>query len=201
MSKKLVLLVDDEEIIVRTMKDDLEFEGYRVDVALDGQEGLSLFAVHRHNLVIVDLIMKEMGGIELAQKIKEIDPQTKVVVLTGYGTRQSAIDALRLGVSDFLIKPYNRKDLSQKVAKVLGDQEEVVLRSKLNVIERKLNEWGLTTREIEISKLMFAGMTKDEIASKLFISKMTVVTHIKNIYKKLNVNNLSKFIAKLTQLP
>jgi len=198
MSNKSILLVDDEETIVHTMRDDLEFEGYKVDVAFDGKEGLELFASHRHNLVIIDLVMAEIGGIELAEKIKDIDPQVKIIILTGYGSRSSAIDALRLEVSDFFLKPYNRKELSQKISELIDHQQEAILRLKLTATERRLTEWGLTAREIEISKLMLVGRTKEEIASMLFISKMTVDTHIKNLYKKMNINSLSNFIRKLS---
>lgn len=197
MNNKSILLVDDEEIIVKTMCDDLQCDGYQVDIALSGQEGLDLFSSRKYNLVISDLIMKEMDGIELAGKLKEIDPQVKIIILTGQGTRTSAIDALRLGVSDYLLKPYDRNELSQKVKKMLIDQQEDFLSLNLTATNKKFTEWGLTEREIEVSKLMFTGKTKDEIASALFISKMTVLTHTKNIYKKLDVNSLSKFISKL----
>ncbi|MBT3184355.1 MAG: response regulator transcription factor [Nitrospina sp.] len=195
MSNKSILLVDDEEIIVKTMRDDLQCEGYRVDVALDGKEGLALFATHRHSLVIVDLVMAEMGGIELVEKIKDVDSQTKVVILTGYGTRDSAIDSLRLGVSDFLIKPYERKELLIKIAQLL---EDAVADEASPKVDGALKAWGLSEREIEVSKLMLVGTTKEEIAFKLFISKLTVDTHIKNIYKKMKINSLAKFIGKLS---
>lgn len=195
MNNKSILIVDDEQLIIETMCDDLRNEGYRVDCAFDGQQGLNLFTTNRHNLVITDLEMRGMGGNELVQKIKDIDSQVKVIILTGYGTRESAIESLRLKVDDFILKPYERKDLLKKVAKFLISQASngVTLEAS-----RALKEWGLSDREVEVGKLMLAGTTKEEIASMLFISKMTVNTHIKNIYKKLKVNSLSKFIGKLS---
>ena len=195
MSKKSILVVDDEEIIVNTLSDDLQCQGYRVDIASDGQRGLDLFKIHRHKLVIADLNMECMGGIEMVKKIKAIDSQTKVIVLTGYGTRESAIDSLRMRVDDFILKPYERKGLLEKIALLLDNQAETSALQKANA---PWETWGLSEREIEVSKLMLVGRTKEEIASQLFISKLTVDTHVKNIYKKLNVNSLSKFIGKLS---
>ncbi len=177
------------------MRDDLQCEGYRVDIALDGLHGLSLFECCRHNMVVADLEMEGLGGIELVRKIKDMDSQTKVIILTGYGTRESAIDSLRLKVDDFILKPYDRKGLLKKIKRLLEDQDGNAVLLKVGDI---LKGWGLSEREIEVSKLMLVGTTKVEIASRLFISKMTVDTHIKNIYKKMKVNSLSKFIAKLS---
>lgn len=195
MNNKSILVVDDEEIIVNTLNDDLQCQGYRVDIALDGQRGLDLFEIHRHKLVIADLSMECMGGIEMVKKIKAIDSQTKVIILTGYGTRESAIESLRMRVDDFILKPYERKGLLEKIAQLLDDQSE---NSALQKAIVTWEIWGLSEREIEVSKLMLVGRTKEEIASQLFISKLTVDTHVKNIYKKLNVNSLSKFIGKLS---
>lgn len=194
MKSKSILLVDDEAIIVQTLCDDLQYGGYRVDAASNGQQGLDLFETYRHNLVVADLNMAGMGGMELVKKIKDIDSQVKIIILTGYGTRESAIDSLRLKVDDFFLKPYERKELLKKISQLLDDQAES--RASLKSI-KTLKEWGLSEREIEVSELMLVGTTKEEIGSQLFISKMTVETHIKNIYKKLKVNSLSTFIGKL----
>ena len=152
--------------------------------------------INRYNLVITDLEMRGMGGNELAQKIKEIDSEVKVVILTGYGTRESAIESLRLKVDDFFLKPYERKDLLEKVAHLMVSQASDGVAQDTS---RLLKEWGLSDREIEVGKLMLVGTTKEEIASLLFISKLTVNTHIKNMYKKLKVNSLSKFIGKVRE--
>lgn len=196
MKDKSILIVDDEKLIVETMCDDLRNEGYQVDFAYDGNRGLDMFKINRYNLVITDLEMRGMGGNELAQKIKEIDSEVKVVILTGYGTRESAIESLRLKVDDFFLKPYERKDLLEKVAHLMVSQASDGVAQDTS---RLLKEWGLSDREIEVGKLMLVGTTKEEIASLLFISKLTVYTHIKNMYKKLKVNSLSKFIGKVRE--
>ena len=100
-----------------------------------------------------------------------------------------------MGVSDFLIKPYERKELLIKIAQLL---EDAVADEASPKVDGALKAWGLSEREIEVSKLMLVGTTKEEIAFKLFISKLTVDTHIKNIYKKMKINSLAKFIGKLS---
>ncbi len=194
MKDKSILIVDDEKLIIETMCDDLRNEGYRVDFAYDGKRALDLFTINRHNLIITDLEMRGMGGNELVQNIKDIDSDVKVIILTGYGTRESAIESLRLKVDDFFLKPYERKELLKKVAQLMVSQASNGVAQDTS---RLLKEWGLSDREIEVGKLMLVGTTKEEIASLLFISKLTVNTHIKNIYKKLKVNSLSKFIGKI----
>ncbi|MBN4077822.1 response regulator [Nitrospina gracilis] len=115
MKNKSVLVVDDEELIVQTMRDDLRLVGYQVDVAYDAQQALGLFQEIQHDLVITDLHMKTVGGIELIRKLKDFNSRTRIIVITGYGTTESAIDSLRLKVDDFILKPYDRNDLLEKI--------------------------------------------------------------------------------------
>ncbi len=105
MSNEVLLLVDDERSVVEALEIFLEGEGFDVLSAHSGAEGLELFVRKRPQYVITDLKMPKMSGLELTGEIRKVDENVPVVILTGYGTLESAIDAIRLNVFDFVTKP------------------------------------------------------------------------------------------------
>jgi DNA-binding NtrC family response regulator len=107
MSTATILIVDDEEIFLLSLKNNLARLGYAVVPATTGREALTLLKEQSVDLVITDLNMPEMDGIELLNLIKELHPSLPVVVFTAQGSIESAVDAIRLGAFDFLEKPFN----------------------------------------------------------------------------------------------
>ena len=201
MNKKSILVIEDEEIIRHTLSEDLSHEGYLVNIASNGDEGVKKFSKNSHDLVIVDLIMEGMGGIQAIREIKKIRSDTPVIILTGYGDKDSAIDALRLGVLDYFPKPYPRKEFLRKVAQCLAytkSSGEKRTGSALDVY-RKMDCSGLTRREIEVCLLMREGPTYEKLAESMFISKHTIKNHLKNIFKKLGVNSGTELVALLNR--
>ena len=87
MSNQSILIIDDELLILDTMSKDLSDQGYNVDTAENGEDGIIKFCKTNHNLVIIDLVMEGLSGIQTAKEIKDLKPETKVIFLTGYGTR------------------------------------------------------------------------------------------------------------------
>ncbi len=130
-----ILLVDDEIIILKTIADKLEDEGLHVTTASNGQEGLDKFRVNNINLVITDLMMEGMNGIDMLKGIKTQAPETSVIILTGYGDLTSSIDAMRLGVDDYLLKPC---DLNELVFRINQCLEKQSLRKKVKMYENIL---------------------------------------------------------------
>jgi len=106
-----LLIVEDEPLLRITVSDALEKEGWMVDQAEDGVRGLTLFKRMLHEVVLVDLVMPRMGGMEVLRRIKEIAPDTTVIVITAYGTVDKAVDAMREGASDFITKPFSISQL------------------------------------------------------------------------------------------
>lgn len=135
MKKKTVLLVDDEEVIRFTLGRDLEEAGYAVTRVADGKEGLSRLRKRHVDLVITDLLMEGMDGIEVLRACKEIDPEVCVVILTGFGDLSSAIDAVRHGADDYLLKPYDFDDLVLRLSRCLERRE---LQKKVQAYEEIL---------------------------------------------------------------
>ena len=106
------LLIDEDEPLLRiTMADALRKEGWAVDVAGDGAKGAALFEQHMHDLVLTDLVMPKLGGMDLLKRLKAIQPETTVIIITAHGTVDRAVEAMREGAADFIAKPFSMAQL------------------------------------------------------------------------------------------
>jgi len=121
--KKKILIVDDDLILRTLLEENLSSQGYEVETAASGEAAVAMLARHRYNLVITDLVMEKMSGLEVLRRAKEQDKNIIVFVLTGYGELDSAVEALRAGAEDYLLKPYNAEELFMRIARVLEKQE------------------------------------------------------------------------------
>ena len=106
-----LLIVEDEPLLRITMGDALRKEGWAVDVAEDGAKGAALFEQHMHDLVLSDLVMPRLGGMELLKRIKALQPETTVIIITAHGTVDRAVEAMREGAADFIAKPFSMAQL------------------------------------------------------------------------------------------
>jgi len=100
-----ILVIDDERAIRNTLKEVLEYENYEVDIAEDGEKGLKLFDSNNYDVVLCDIKMPRMDGVEVLQKITEISDNTPVIMISGHGNIDTAVDAIKKGAFDFLEKP------------------------------------------------------------------------------------------------
>jgi DNA-binding NtrC family response regulator len=113
-----LLIVEDEPLLRITMADALRNEGWMVDVAEDGVKGAALFEQHVHDLVLTDLVMPRLGGMDLLKRIKALQPDTTVVILTAHGTVDRAVEAMREGAADFIAKPFSMAQLVVRLRNV-----------------------------------------------------------------------------------
>ncbi len=118
MTQTSVLIVDDEQLIRESLRLDLLDQGCRVDMAASGEEAVTMLE-HEYDLIVTDLIMEGMSGLDVLRAAKEQRPDQAVFILTGYGELDSAISALRLGADDYLLKPYNHEELILRVNRCL----------------------------------------------------------------------------------
>lgn len=130
-----ILLVDDEEIIRATVGRDLSKEGYDVTLCNNGMEAIKLLQEINYDIVLTDLMMEGVGGLDVLKKAKEINPDIMVIVITGFGSLSSAIDALRLGATDYMLKPCNRAELSMRINNCI---EKIELRRIIKAYENIL---------------------------------------------------------------
>ncbi|WP_310599388.1 response regulator [Desulfobulbus sp.] len=131
-----ILIVDDEELIRESLRLDFQDMGYRTEIAASGEEACALLQEKEYDLIVTDLIMKEIGGLEVLRQAKGKHADQIVFILTGYGELNSAIEALRLGADDYLLKPYNHDELMLRVAKSLTGR---TLRQKVQFYESMLS--------------------------------------------------------------
>ena len=123
MKKYHLLLVDDDPFILEGIGDDLASNGYQVTRSSSGEMAVKLLDIMDFDLVITDLIMESADGIKVLQKAKQVNPTTQVIILTGYGDIESAIEALRNNADDYLLKPCESQEMIFRVKNCLEKQE------------------------------------------------------------------------------
>lgn len=130
-----ILLVDDEESIRNMMRMTLELDGYQVSMAEDGPEALALFEKEKPDVVLLDVKMPGMDGIEVLSRIRITDPDTEVIMITGHGDMDMAVECLRREASNFLTKPISEELLSLSLKRSM---EKIALKKKLKKYTRNL---------------------------------------------------------------
>jgi DNA-binding NtrC family response regulator len=124
MAAGRILIVEDRDSLRRMLERALGQEGYEVTTAADGQAALRLLAERGFDLVLTDLKLPDLSGIEVLAASRQVQPRVPVVVLTGYGTVGAAVEAMKLGAYDFLEKPLEIDDLSRLIERAIGEPEE-----------------------------------------------------------------------------
>ncbi|MBQ7213111.1 MAG: sigma-54-dependent Fis family transcriptional regulator [Bacteroidales bacterium] len=135
MSK--ILVIDDERSIRNTLKEVLEYEDHEVAVAVDGVDGLAQFAAGKFDLVLCDIKMPGMDGVEVLEKIMEQQPDTAVVMISGHGTVDNAVESIKKGAFDFIQKPLDLNRLLITVKNAM-DRQHLVTQTK--VLKRKVSK-------------------------------------------------------------
>ena len=135
MSHYSILLVDDDSFIIKSIGTSLERDGYKVTSADSGEKAIELLENATFDLVITDLVMGPINGIGVLKRTKEINPETMVIILTGFGNMTSAIEALRSGADDYILKPCETEEMYFRVSKCL---EKLELKRKLKLYENIL---------------------------------------------------------------
>lgn len=113
------MVVDDEEALRTVLSAELEGEGYQVVSAGDGQEAINILTTREFDLILLDIKMPNVDGFEVLKFVKERQPKTKVIMLTGFADLKNAIESKKLGAEDFVSKPYDLVDLLTTVERVL----------------------------------------------------------------------------------
>ena len=127
----LILIVDDDRNHAEGSRDALELVGFRCDVATSGTEGISMLSSRQYDLVLTDLVMDEVDGMQILRQAQQINPFVAVVVFTGHATIETAVEALKRGAVDYLVKPLNIEGLRVRVERALEHQELVRVNRKL----------------------------------------------------------------------
>lgn len=199
-----VLIADDHAIVREGLRTILGFqEGVEVvGEASDGQEAVDLAQELLADVVLMDIRMSKLDGVEATRRIKAQNPQIGVIVLTNYDDDRYVFEGIEAGASGYLLKDIGADDLSEAIHRVARGESLMapsVLRKVLDEFahraeERELPHEGLTPRELEVLQALARGLKNEEIAKELFITEKTVKSHLGSIFGKLGVNDRSQAI-------
>jgi len=152
--KARILCVDDETVILDSFRKILVLDGYSVDTVENGKEALGLIQTHSYDFVFTDLKMPEMDGMSLTRQIQQICPQTSVIIITAHGSLESAIEALRIGAYDYILKPFDFDDVLYKIRRWIK-QKELVLENKAlrHEVEQKYSFSNIVGQSPQMKKI------------------------------------------------
>ncbi len=193
-----ILLVDDHAIVRKGLRallaeiDDIEVVGE----AADGQQAINQAAALQPDVILMDIVMPNMDGIEATQRITRQQPEARVLALTSFAADDKLFPAIKAGALGYLLKDSDPEDLLQAIRQVHRGEPSLHPR----IARKLLHELGrpspqpptpepLTRREVEVLRLVAQGQSNQQIADKLSIAEVTVRTHVSHILDKLHLAN------------
>lgn len=203
-----VLLVDDHAVLREGMRNLLEQEkGIEVvGEASDGEEAVKLVSELKPAVVLMDIVMPKLSGIEAAKQIKQLSPATCVLILTAYSDIRYILGLLEAGASGYLLKSARGSEIIGAIRAVCSGEsvlDPVVTRKLLERVVGAAKETdnaekrgALSQREVEILRLASRGMSNKDVANALFLSVRTVKAHLTNIFNKMGVGCRTDAIVK-----
>lgn len=206
-----ILIVDDEPLMVKGLKYSLEQDGYKIDAAYDGNEALKKALDNSYDLIILDLMLPGIDGLEVCQKIRE-KSQVPIIMLTAKGEDINKILGLEYGADDYLTKPFNILELKARIKAILrrvvaretkiGDQVIKVDNFTINTLGRKVTvrgkEINLTAKEFDLLLLLASNpgkvFSREELLEiiwgyEYFGDLRTVDVHIRRLREKIEKNS------------
>jgi len=197
-----ILIADDHEVVRNGIRSYLETisDFQVVGEAASGEETLGLVAELIPDIVLLDLIMPGMDGIETTRRVKQISPRTQVVVLTSYHEDVHIFPALKAGAISYILKDMKMEKLVDVLHRAVQGEVTLHPRVAARVLQNIRGENSeeqplfteLTDRETDVLKLIANGFTNSQIAEKLVISENTVKGHVSNILSKLHLADRTK---------
>ncbi|OAD90939.1 MULTISPECIES: response regulator [Aequorivita] len=205
-----IAIVDDNTFLINAIKEKLSFfEDVSVKhTSLNGSELLTkLQENHNLDLILMDIEMPVLNGIETTQIVKQKYPHIKIIMLTAFDNDEHIFNAIKAGADGYLLKEINPKDLYEGILETLNGGAAMnpsiamktlkLLRNPIDIQNpRDQEEISLSTREVEVLEQLSKGLSYTVIADHLFLSPSTVRKHIENIYKKLQVHSKIEAVQK-----
>lgn len=194
-----VAVVDDQRLFARGLSGlvDLLPETEVVGVAYDGEEAVELCRKEEPDVVLMDISMPKMDGISATREIRDLLPQTAVIILTAHEDDEHVFEGIKAGAQGYLLKDAELEDLARAIRTVHAGDTIIapdLAQKMLNTFQSGGSQTGkrllvppLTERELEVIRALAQGKSDRQIAQSLGISEKTVGTHTSNIYKKLHI--------------
>jgi two-component system, NarL family, response regulator LiaR len=206
------IVADDDPLVRRLIRDTLQRAEITVIAeASTGREAVELAFFYRPDVVVMDYMMPEMDGIEATRRIYEQDPSIRVVLLTGAGDDELGLRGLRAGAAGYLSKEVELESLPRALRGALEGEAAISRRLAMELIQRyRATPTGgaglrpvrsrLTDREWEVLDLLSTGATTEGIARSLVLSPETVRSHLKNLYRKLEVTSRDEAVRAAVRM-
>ena len=194
-----ILIIDDEGPLLHSLRRAVVARGFAVDTAVDGQQAWDRIRQQRYDLVVTDLHMPKLAGPELLRRIHEQEIATRVVVITGHATLDAAVDCLRKGAVDFLVKPFEVETFLESVTRALERPLPPATRIEpdWDAVNRKLR---LTPRQQEVLAAFYGtGRSNRELAKDFSLSPHTIKSHLKVAFLRAGVSTRSQLLQKLRE--
>jgi two-component system NarL family response regulator len=166
--------------------------------ATNGREAVDLWKQHRPDVTLLDLRMPELDGVSAIKEIREHDEHARIIVLTTFDGDEDIYRAIQAGAKGYLLKDVPREALMDSIRRVHAGETSVPVHLAAKLAERVSGE-TLSSREIDVLKLMAQGKSNKEIGATLFISEGTVKSHVKVIFAKMNVISRTEAVASATR--
>ena len=207
--KKLVI-VDDNTFLMKSVLEKLSFfDDFKVQfTAMNGQDLIQkLDKNHNVDLILMDIEMPKMNGIEATEQVKNRYPNIKIIMLTVFDNDENIFKSIKAGADGYLLKEVNPKDLQQGILETLNGGATMTPSIAMKTLKLFRNPlvfdsvseseaYNLTSREIEVLEQLSKGLKYNAIADNLFLSAGTIRKHVENIYAKLQVHNKLEAIQK-----
>ncbi|MFW6150526.1 MAG: response regulator [Chloroflexota bacterium] len=204
--KTRVLIADDHTLLREALHRAIGAEADMevVAEATDGVEAVELVSEMRPDIVVMDIVMPRLGGIEATKKIKEIAVDTAILILTAYDDEEYVIGLLDAGAAGYLLKSARARDLVEAIRTICRGESvlhpniiaKLLQRAMSKSVEGSKQPALLSDRESKVLRLVALGMSNKEIAEKLYLSERTVKAHLTSIFGKLNVASRSEAIVR-----
>ena len=200
-----ILLIEDEPEMQRGLKDNLEFEGYKIDVVGDGKEGLKKMINRTYDLVLLDVMLPGMSGFDVCKRAREKGVRAPIIMLTAKGEEVDKVLGLELGADDYITKPFSLRELLARIKAVLrrkgSGAAEDSGKTKIGKIEidfatytvtKKGKSVEMTPKECEI--LRFLWLHKNQV-----VSRDALLTNVWGYDESISSRTVDNFILKLRQ--
>ncbi len=196
MARTRILIVDDHEMMRLGLRTALEPEPDLAVVgeASNGAEALAKIATLDPQLILMDVRMEKMGGIEACREIKSRYPHVRILMLTSYTDEDAVISSIMAGASGYLLKHLSRPELLRSIRLVASGQTLVDANATQQALDRisQTPGWELTEREREVLTLIARGYTNKQIADALTVTEKTARNHVSHILEKLGLSRRSE---------
>ena len=194
--KARILIVDDEAMVAEILARYARNDGYEADCAVNGFDAWEKLSNDHYDVVVTDLKMPHMDGPELMARISMLNPPPLLIAITGHASMEAAVDCLRKGAADFLIKPFEVPDFLESLRKVLSRSTNVIYRDPdWNAVEV---HYGLTHRQTEVLAAFYrTGKSNKELADELFLSPHTVKSHLRVAFDKIGASSRAQLLRVL----